>query len=296
MSLPASISQHVRIVSLTQGRERNAAMARSAKSKFHCSIQSFVVATLIAAIAGGLLLYGIEATEGEPTNTALADFLAKDQWRTPLLILQALSLGIAAFCGHLASVRGFEKVWIKNRLLAEEGRLDLQRAALEIGHENSPEDFVHASDAFKDFVNSQLSYLEKAQEKSDALSGWLAVWGAIIAGASALAAAIGGLDNKTVLILIALLGVCTPALVVALRSFSDASAAKERTKLHAHTWHELNKIRGEMTAFDDAITAHDLDVALAYVENVFDVLRADHKGFAAVRGDFARNRGANGDP
>lgn len=281
--LPEEIRTDPRFSTRSEARERHAQKARTAQSLFFRYSILFVLSTLVAAVCAGLLLYGIEATPDQPTNTTLADFLAQKTWNMPLLVLQALSLALAAFCGHMLKVRDYNRAWTESRLDAEDGRLALQKIALEIGHAMSPQMFRAAAEAFKGFLDGQMEHLDKSSKRHDKAAGNLAFWGALIAALAALGGVLGGLENKTVLILVALLGVCTPALVAALKATSDASAAAIRAELHRETWDKLNTVKGDLNTFDDAVSQNDLGAVQAFAERVFEPLRADHTGFAATR-------------
>jgi len=126
-------------------------------------------------------------------------------------------------------------------------------------------------------------YLSNRSQVHDRSAFVLALAGAILAGVTSLAAVLGGMDSKTVFALLALLGVCAPALVAALISWSESSADAYRAELHHRTWLALNSLRADQATFDAALEGNDLDGAMQYVNQVFEALRQDHVGFAEKR-------------
>ena len=169
------------------------------------------------------------------------------------------------------------------RLKAEHLRLELQKLALELGHELGPDQFRQAGDGFVAFSKGQRDWLQKNSEVRQHRSESLTVVAAAVAGIMAFAAAVSALKYEAVLAVVALLGVCTPALIAALKSWSEATLDRERAALHEKSRAALNDILGDQKTFDQAIDASDLAAASAYAERVFEVLRADHQGFAEGR-------------
>lgn len=281
--LPSEIAEHPRYVHLKDEREIAASRAREAQGSFRKMTRGFVIGTALAAIAAGLVLYGIEENPEEASDQ-LIRWLAIPWVRVTLQSIQALGLFAAAFCGGMLAVRKYSDTWVENRLKAEEGRLDLQKLALELGHEAGGSSFEAAGHSFIAFAKAQLQYLKDRGTKHDRAAGLGAVAGALLAGLAALGGVIGGIQNVTLVALVALLGVCTPALVSALSTWSNATRDAARARLHDANRAALSTVLADQREFDAAIAANDLAGALAYAERVFAVLRADHSEFGKIHG------------
>lgn len=280
--LPDSIAKNPRYSALEELRAVAGKEARAAQSSYRRLTGLFVLSTAIAGICSALILYGIEAKPDQSSNVIL-------QWvhapliRTCLFLFQGGCLAAAAFSAHQLSGQNYSSIWTSRRLEAEEGRLLLQQMALEIGHENGPGDFQSAGRSFNDFTLGQINYLKNRMTRHARSASRLSVAGGGLAGLAALAAAISSLEQRTVLILLAFIGVCTPALTVALKSWSEATFDGDRAELHRRNWASLTEVFGERAQLEQAIANDDLDGALAYTKGVFDVLRADHAGFRKIR-------------
>lgn len=281
--LPDEIANHPKYKRTKQNRESAAAKARLAQSRYRTYTRGFVIGTAVAAIAAGLVLYGIEENP-EQASDQLIRLFAIPWVRATLQIIQAVGLFAAAFCATVLATRKYAEVWIDNRLEAEKGRLALEKLALELGHDAGAHTFKAAGAAFNAFADGQLRHLSERSGKHDRAAGFGAVAGALLAGLAALAGVAGGVQNVTVIALIALLGVCTPALISALNLWSEATRNAARARLHEDNRKALTDVLAEQTEFDAAVASNDLPAALAYAERVFDVLRADHAEFGKIHG------------
>lgn len=265
-----------------EARVRAATTARRTRAGYRRCTQSFVAGTALAAVAGGLVLYGLE-TDPEGTDQEIARFVAQEFARTGLLLFQGLGLALAASGAYLMSARKFAERWVRSRMTAEEGRLRCETLRLEIGYELGQDAFAAAGAAFRDFVEKQSRYLDESGGQHDRSAAMIAWLGALLAGLLAFGSAMGFVDNRTIVALFSLLGVCAPALAGVLQSWNEAIVGTGRVALHNTSWSHLNKLRGEMGIFDAAIAANDLPAALAFAKRVFEVLRADHAGFAQLQ-------------
>lgn len=72
-----------------EARVRAATTARRTRAGYRRCTQSFVAGTALAAVAGGLVLYGLE-TDPEGTDQEIARFVAQEFARTGLLLFQGL--------------------------------------------------------------------------------------------------------------------------------------------------------------------------------------------------------------
>ncbi|MFN5997833.1 MAG: hypothetical protein ACK47C_17035 [Paracoccaceae bacterium] len=287
--LPEDVHQSPRYKALHAAREENALRARQCQTVFSRLNTLFIVATACAAVLGGLLLYGIDPAPAatEPAGTELSgqlkDFLGIRLVRITVSILQALSLGLAAFAAYLLTQRDYAACWLDYRLKAEKGRLDLAKQALEIAHSKGTDPFRVTGTWFNDtFVAKQLEHLKDRGTKHDRRAFYLAVFGAVISAVGIMSATIGTTGVPVIVLIAAFIGVLSPAFISALKSWGEASGDQGRAKLHQGTWEALNALAGDRETFDAAIMANDLPGALAYAEQVFAVLRTDHEGFAAL--------------
>ncbi|MEP1697665.1 MAG: DUF4231 domain-containing protein [Paracoccaceae bacterium] len=289
-----SVRTDPRYQAISDARDKSAKRARAARDNYKLFTGAFIVATTVAALAGGLILYGIEADPEAAQSQIVLKWVSQDWMHTLLFVIQGLSLGTAGFCAHMLSSRRYNETWTSNRVVAETKRLEREQKALEIAHAKGSEEFINSGAAFKLFVAQQMQYLADREFKHDRSAFALALAGAVMAGIAALAGALGGLDSRVMFAMIALLGVVSPALVAALTSWSDAISDAQRAQLYQRTWENLNAIRADQATFDTAIAQDDLDGARAYQERVFEALREDHQGFAGLRNTTFPSEGNGG--
>jgi len=281
--LPPDITNDPRYRRVHDERERSAAEARGSQAFHLRTTRIFILATAAAAITGGLLLYGIEA-KADPSRW-LVDQLANGTVKITLAVVQGLCLAAAAGSGYILGARDPRKRWIEARLRAEEGRLLLASRALTIGHALGPDAFRKAGAWFADFIEEQRGHLDASARRRDRSALRLVFLGAILAGLAALAGGLAGIDQSFVVVLLAVFGVSAPALVAAVESWGKAAADAKRAELHAGSWSALSALLDDLPAFEAAVQANDLGAATAFAERVFEVLRRDHAGFAAVQGE-----------
>lgn len=282
--LPPEITNDPRYRRAHDERERHAAEARSSQALYLRMTQIFVMASAIAAIAGGLVLYGTDATPNTGDTTQV-HWLAGGTVRTGLIILQGLGLAAAAGSGYLLGRREPRKRWVSARLRAEDGRLTLAARALSIGHEKGADTFRQAGAWFIGFMEDQLRHLDKsAQRRGNAAFRGIVV-ASMLAGLAALAAALTGFDSQTLVVALAIFGVSVPALTAAIEKWGEATADGKRADLHNASWSALNALRDDVPKFQAAVDSNDLDNAMAFADRVFQVLRNDHAGFASAQGE-----------
>lgn len=265
-------------------RERHATGAREAQATYLRLTRGFIVGSALAAIAGGLVLYGTEAKPDENAPTIL-HWLSGGPERAALIIVQGIGLAVAAFCGYLLGRREPGKRWVAARLRAEDGRLMLAQRTLTIGHEKGTDAFRAAGEWFVDFLEGQIRHLDASAQRRDesALRGVIVA--AVLAALAALAGVLTGFSSKALVVALAVFGIGIPALTAAVEKWGEATADGKRAELHAKTWSTLNALRDDLPAFETAIEANDLEGALAFADRVFEVLRSDHAGFASVQGE-----------
>lgn len=283
-NLPPEITEDPRYRRVRDERERHAAVARASQAQYRWLTRVFVIASAIAAIAGGLVLYGTEAAPDarNPLVRALADGSAV---RIGLIVVQGFGLAAAAGSGYLLGRREPGKRWVTARLKAEDGRLAIAERALQIAHEKGPEAFHEAGAWFIAFLEGQLSHLDASARRRDrsALRGL--IFAAVLTGLAALAGVLSGFESKTIVVVLAILGVGVPALTAAVEKWGEATADSKRAALHGETWTALNALRDDVPGFEAAVLAQDFDSAMIFANRVFAVLREDHTGFASAMGE-----------
>ncbi|MEM9388060.1 MAG: hypothetical protein AAGA68_23595 [Pseudomonadota bacterium] len=277
---PASVARDIRYTRVYRVRESFARDARVAQKQYLRLTRAFIVTTALAAITGGLLLYGLEAEEdpGRP----VVSLLAAQGIQLSLVVLEALCLAVAGYCGYVLGELDPRSRWKTRRLKTEEYRLLLASRVLELGHAAGPEDFCSAGDWFLAFFEGQLGYLEDSKDRHHRTVSTLIIFSGLLAGLLALATALTGFDNSVVVVAVALLGVVAPAIASALRSWGEATASKRRAKFHEESWLQLMELSDRVPAFEAALAGHDLDGAQRFANQVFRVLRRDHEGFASM--------------
>ncbi|MDW3222509.1 MAG: hypothetical protein R8G34_06405 [Paracoccaceae bacterium] len=281
--LPSKITDDPRYRRVHDERERHAAEARAARALYFQMTRVFVVASALAAIAGGLVLYGTNTAPDE-SDSILVHWLAGGALRTGLIIVQAFGLAAAAASGYVLGKREPGKRWVAARLRAEDGRLTLAARALSIGHENGKDAFREAAEWFVGFLEVQLGHLDKSARRKDSAAFQGIIVAALLAALAALATALTGFDSKTLIVALAIFGVSIPALAAAVEKWGEATADGKRAELHHASWSALNALRDDLPGFQAAVDANDLETATAFADRVFQVLRDDHAGFASVHG------------
>lgn len=283
IDLPSEITSDPRYQRVRDERERHAAEARAAQALYLRMTRMFVVASAIAAIAGGLVLYG---TDASPTNESpiLFHWLSGGAVRTVLIILQGLALAAAAGSGYILGRRAPGTRWVAARVRAEDGRLTLAARALWIGHEKNADAFRAAGEWFAAFMENQLGHLDKSARRRGSASFRGVIVAAILAALAALATALTGFESKTLIVVLAIFGVGVPALTAAVEKWGEATADGKRTELHTASWSALSALRDDLPAFQAAVAVNDLDAAMAFADRAFQVLRDDHAGFARAQG------------
>lgn len=284
--LPESITGHSEFQAANKEQKRFGTDARHQQASYKLNIKMLIISTAVSAIVGGLLLYGMEAdAEGDE---GLVKFIAGDVVQSLLVGLQAIALGIAGYAGFFLGRHNPKDAWIRSRIKAEDYRLRRAKCVLELSHAVNEDTFRTAGAWFSEFVERQDNHLKTSAALRANSSRSYVVVGGVLAGAVALAGGLAGLQLKFVAVLIAMLGVCAPALVSAINSWAAASADDARADLHNHSLTLLRDVSASETVFKKAIEDHDLPGALAYADRVFEVLRADHRGFAEIHSRSAQ--------
>lgn len=280
--LPTEITSDPRYRRVHEERERHASEARAAQALYFRMTRVFVVASALAAIAGGLVLYGTDAAP-DGDDSVLLHWLAGGSLRTALIFVQALGLAAAAGSGYLLGRLEPGKRWVSARLRAEDGRLALAARALSIGHEMGADSFREAGNWFAEFLEGQLLHLDRSARRRGRAAYRSILVAATLAALAALATALTGIGSKTPVVVLAIFGVGVPALTAAFEKWGEATADDKRAELHDASWSALSALRDDVPVFKAALDAHDLDAAMAFADRVFQVLRDDHAGFAAAQ-------------
>jgi hypothetical protein len=286
--LPPSILQHPEYRHAHERREEAAATARSAQAAYRRLITGFIASTCVAAVAGGLVLYGADtlAPSAEASAGAtLKALVASPPVHVALRVVQALAVASAAFCAFALNARDHARTWREHREKAEAGRCERARVALRVGHDQGPAAFRAAAEwVMADLIEGQIRHLSRAIADHDARSARMTLLGgtvvAVAAGAPVLAAA-----GLPVLVLVgALAAVVTPALLAGLKSWGEATGSGDRVRLHTATRDLLRDILRRRGSFEAAVAGNDLAGALAYLEEVGVALRTDVEGFLRIAG------------
>lgn len=280
--LPQEVSDAQLYKTEREVREHHAQKARDAKTWFIRLKAIVVIGTALAAIAGGLLLLGLE-TGAANDEVRLRVFADKDT-RLYLLLFQGLCLAAVTGSTVFLNRMDYPRQQVDSRLKAEEGRLSLARMTLEISHAAGPAVFGKAADWFGGFIDGQIGHLKNSAEDHKAANLIVVIVIAVIAMVGTLGTAFAGVDSYWIIALVALIGVLSPALNAALTSWGDATMSNERAKLHEASWLALSKVRGRDAELKAAVEQHNLEAALTYAEEAFTILRADHRGFADLHG------------
>lgn len=280
-ALSKTITDNIRYRTISSDRDKAATQARSAQARFRKMTRTVVLTTLGAAIFGGLLLYSVDL-ETAPQNPHLLHYLDESPWQPILIVLQALCLAGAAFAGYRLTSEDLKGTWRRSRMTAEDLRLERERAALELAHEEGAGTFKTAGALFLNFIEEQRDYLASRESTANMRRGSLALVGALAAGLTAGCSVLLGVESALVLAFVGLVGVLAPAATAAVQSWSEATAENERAALHRQTADELGRLLQNGDSFSKAVAENDLPLAMGFAEKVFAALRRDHSGFAAV--------------
>ncbi|SEA17209.1 hypothetical protein [Rubrimonas cliftonensis] len=268
-------------------REEHAAAARAAQATYLRLTRLFVAATAGVAILAALSLYGTGAEgEGAPVaSEGLKAWLAHPDVRFWLLLAQAVGVALAGFSAFMLATRDYLGRWREQREMAETGRSERGRLALEIGHRLGPDSFRAGAAYFvADLIDGQVAYLKKATADQGRRAFQQTALTAIVVALAAAAPVLGGIGHAGLLLAGALAAVIAPALFAGLKTWGEATGAGEREKLHAATRDLLRKAGAERGELDEAVADNDLPRAMAYAERVFAALRTDVDGFLKITG------------
>ncbi|MCW8088308.1 hypothetical protein [Sabulicella glaciei] len=284
-ALPASVSGDPEYRHVHERREEAAAAARGAQEKYRRLIRGFIASTAFAAVAGGLVLYGADATT--PAEAAQSSTLKALAGSPPVHValrtVQALAVAVAAFCAYALNTQDHARVWREEREKAEAGRCERARVALRVGHGQGPAEFRAAGDwAVADLVEGQIRYLGKAVEAHDATSSRLTLLAGLVLAAAAAGPVLAAAGLPALVLVGGLAAVVTPALLAGFKSWGEATGSAERARLHRATRDLLRDILRRRREFDRAIDANDLADALLYVDEICAALRTDVEGFLRI--------------
>jgi hypothetical protein len=295
-----------RVTSARDLRERRAARARDAQARYRAFTKLFILATLFAAIAGALILYGagVEATGAAPAASAetataaaesvqsgaatrsglLAKTLSRPWPRTLLFIVQVLSLAAAAYAAEMLRETRVHDDWLTERREAERGRVGLFDRIIEVAGERGME---AQKEAFEYFVTKQLDKQMKfhadADQRHRLSAGRSAVWGGLLAAGIAATGA-SGVGGPTWIAIAALVGVLAPILMNALRNWRESTLDREKADRYRATWDELSRLSADVGAARRALDKSDPQPALDLVRRVHDVMRAENEAWTPSTG------------
>lgn len=289
---PKLLANDPQFKATSDSREDAAGRARKAQRMYKRLTQGFVVASSLAAISGGIVLYGIDSGLAVPEASSQAGsgpgFFAAGavQWMPKLC--QAIAVAVAAYCAYMLTTGTYAQTWRKERRKAEELRHRRGLEALEIGHREGHDGFKAAGDYFyKDLVEGQISYIREAEKVKGRGATSLTVFGAVIMAFGVGAPFLAQIGTPSLVLVGALAAIVTPALLSGLRSWSEATASGDRQKLHQATLDLIRDAAGRKREFDAALERNDLDGARSYANLVIAALKTDLDGFLEImRGAF----------
>jgi hypothetical protein len=286
--LPDSVRGAPAFVQVHQRREENASRARQAQADYKLMISFFIVATAVAAVMGGLVLYGADSlptAPGAASSGTLKDLVTSEPARWLLPSLQAAAVLVAGYSAFRLNHEDFAAVWRESRDKAEAGRCERARVALRVAHQQGQEPFRATGRWLTDdLIDKQIKYMTEAIDKHEGRSRWLGVVTAVILAAAAAGPILMTIGVSALIVVAALFAVVTPALLSGLKSWGEANGSAERAKLHRATRDLLRDIGGRQSEFDAAIEAADLTAAERFLDEVCAALRTDVEGFLKIAG------------
>jgi len=302
-ALPASILTDPDYLHTYEQREQSAAVARAAQAAYRNLIAGFITSTCIAAVVGGLVLYGADAplTSDAAQSATLKAFMASQPIQVTLRVVQALAVAAAAFCAFALNARDYATSWRENREKAESGRCERARVALRVGHTHGQVEFKAAGDwVIADLMDGQIKYLDKAIASHESRAFRLTLLGGAVIAVAAGGPIIAAAGLPPLVLIGALAAVVTPALLAGFKSWGEVTGSSDRVRLHKATRDLLRDILRRRREFDQALAANDLAPVLAYVDEVCAALRTDVEGFLRIAGGApvppAPATGASGSP
>lgn len=287
-SVPGFIAADPRYKSLSDQREDVARDARRAQAAYKRFTRGFLVAGAVAAVAGGLVLYGIDGSPGAASGDKSFAFLTSGPAQAVLRSVQALAVAAAAFCALVLNNQDYPQRWRQKRQRAEELRHERAIAALETGHRQGPDAFKEAGNyVYDDLVEGQITYLSGAIKVHETSSFRFTVLSGLIMAIGIGAPVLAQAGVRLFLLIGSLAAILTPALLAGLKSWSEATASGERSRLHEATRDLLYEVAGKRADLDAALDANDLDAAKEYARLAISALRADVDGFMDImQGSF----------
>ncbi len=112
-ALPKEIRTADRFVAIHDAREEAAREARGCQTQYKRAMAGFILATALAAILGGFVLYGLDTPpESAADGPYLKQLMSGKAMHVSLAVLQAVSLAIAAFFGYLLNKVKYDEEWL----------------------------------------------------------------------------------------------------------------------------------------------------------------------------------------
>jgi hypothetical protein len=216
-ALPASILADPEYTHTYEQREQFASAARAAQAAYRRLIAGFIISTCVAAVVGGLVLYGADTPQasGVPQDATLKAFAASQSVQVTLRMVQALAVAGAAFCGFALNARNFVTTWRENREMAEAGRCERARIALRVGHARGQVEFKAAGDwVVAELMDGQIRYLTDAIDTHESRAFRLTLLGGAVIAVAAGGPIIGAAGLPPLVLVGALAAVVTPALLL----------------------------------------------------------------------------------
>jgi hypothetical protein len=286
--LPASIAEDPDYRNTHEQREEAASAARNAQIAYRRLIEGFITSSCIAAVVGGLVLYGADTAvsgAGVVQSATLKSFVASQTVHVTLCVMQALAVAAAAFCAFALNTRDYAGTWRENREKAEAGRCERARVALRVGHTQGQAAFRAAGDwVVADLMEGQIRYLTEAIESHGTRAFRLTLLGGLVMAVAAGGPILATAGLPALILVGALAAVVTPVLLAGLKSWSEATGSSDRVKLHKATRDLLRDILRRRREFDQAIAANNLEGSIAYLDEVCAALRTDVAGFLRIAG------------
>jgi hypothetical protein len=238
-----------------------------------------------AAIFGALVLY---ASTEAPAGSFVATVGTKI--RIPLLILQALSLGGAAYYTYLLRENAPFERWMQSRATAElERRRLFEQVIAAPPHPKTNDDEIDISplqlEYFRRYhLETQLNYFVERIQHHERAARQLVTGGALLALLTTVAVALGGLasDLGQWIAPVALIGVSAPVLVAANANLKLLSQDRRNAIRYRNAAAKLREKQRTITEFRSKARTGEVNDLLSFFTEVCDIISMENSEWLAL--------------
>jgi ABC-type multidrug transport system fused ATPase/permease subunit len=295
-----------KVSGLLRMRSEASTLASNAQNQFRRLSIAAVLATALATLTSGLLLYdagsepsappSVSAQQAAPTPTAQPPAVPAaatkaslvrwvDDYRVAIVVMQTASLFVSAVAAALLASLGLVGRWTENRNKAELLRRDVFNEVVRLAQDKiavplaAPDPRNPISQVFEFFRRYQHDlqiryYTDRLtrHERAAAVLSWLT---AILAGLAAITGVVGALGGVG-MIVSAFLGIAVPILLSAAQSWRATSGDGDKAAAYRKARDALEQLRLKLGDVRKQAELGDAVAVRAYVDGVHLIMTTEN--------------------